>query len=113
MPDEQRLTVWTVKVTPDVTVRLEDIAIEGFAEAEKRTGSGWLVLVGSPLRSSASALEMYRLACRHAGIEPVDGLNVRQIIDKFALVEDDRPTLYEAGLPAPKADETETVGSPI
>jgi hypothetical protein len=109
---DDRKTVWTVKVRPDVTVRLDDIPARDFAACEASTGANWLTLVSAPLRESKWALAMYELACRLGGVEPEPDLSLRQKKDPYELADDDLPVTYSAGLPDPKADAPPTVGSP-
>jgi len=76
---------------------------------ETRFGVSWLELVGRPLGDSQHALAMYEKCCGLAGVDPAD-LTVRQLLDAFELVDDDRPDMYIGGLPDPKAAEPVTAG---
>jgi hypothetical protein len=107
--DNPRRTVWVCKVSPDKTVRLEDIPARQLGDLETRLKVSWLDLVVRPLGESQYAVAMYEKCCELAGVEPRD-LTVREIIDAFELVDDDRPEMYVGGLPDPKADEAVTSG---
>ena len=107
--ENPRRTVWTCKVTPDRAVRLEDIPARQLGDLETKLGVSWLDLVVRPLGESQYAIAMYERCCALAGVEPRD-LTVREMVDIFELVDDDRPDMYVGGLPDPKADEAATVG---
>jgi hypothetical protein len=106
--DNPRRTVWTCKIGSR-TVRLEDIPARQLGDLETRFGVSWLDLVGRPLVDSQHALAMYERCCALVGVEPQE-LTVRQLIDSFVLVDDDRPDAYSGGLPDPKAGELTTAG---
>jgi hypothetical protein len=108
MSDPQRKTVWTCQVSPDRTIRLEDIPARQLAELETRFSVSWLELVGRPLATSSHSLAMYEKCCALAGVEPKD-LTTRQLLDAFELVDDDRPDQFVEGQ-IPKADATSTAG---
>ena len=107
--EDPRRTVWVCKVTPERTVRLEDIPARQLGELESRFSVTWLDLVVRPLAESQYAIAMYEKCCALVGVEPRD-LTVRELVDIFELVDDDRPEMYVGGLPDPKADEAATVG---
>lgn len=107
MPDNK--TVWTCKVTDDKpAVRLEDIPARQLVEVERQTDTSWLYLVGAPIQDVGRALAMYDRCCALVGVEPAEQ-SAGELLARFDLVEDDRPTMYEGGLPDPKADELTTV----
>ena len=108
MPDDDRRTVWTCKVG-STTVRLEDIPARKLADLETQLNTSWLTLVGRPLGEVSHAIAMYEKCCELAGVTPEE-LSTRQLLDAFELVDDDRPDIYEAGLPHPKADAPMTAG---
>lgn len=108
--DNPRRTVWVCKVTPERTVRLEDIPARQLSDVETRLGTSWLSLVVQPLASAASALAMYEKCCGVVGVEPRQDITVRDAVDLFELVDDDRPEMYVGGLPDPKAEELTTAG---
>ena len=108
--DNPRRSVWICKVTPDRTVRLEDIPAVQLGEVEQRLGVNWLELVTRPLMEARVSLAMYERCCALAGVEANPDLSVRAIVDAFDLVDDDRPDYYRGGLPDPKAAEVVTVG---
>ena len=107
--ENPRRTVWTCQVAAGKTVRLEDIPARQLADLETRLGVSWLELVGRPLADSAHALAMYERCCALAAVEPRD-LTVRELLDAFELVDDDRPDLWIGGLPDPKAGDQATAG---
>jgi len=107
--ENPRRTVWTCKVRDDRVVRLEDIPARQLGDLETRFGVSWLELVGRPLGDSQHALAMYEKCCGLAGVDPAD-LTVRQLLDAFELVDDDRPEMYIGGLPDPKVAEPVTAG---
>jgi hypothetical protein len=107
--ENPRRTVWTCKVADGKVVRLEDIPARQLGDLETRFGVSWLELVGRPLGDSQHALAMYEKCCGLVGTEPAD-LTVRQLLDSFELVDDDRPEMYVGGLPDPKAGELTTAG---
>jgi hypothetical protein len=53
---------------------------------------------------------MYEKCCGVAGVEPRQDITVRDAVDLFELVDDDRPEMYVGGLPDPKAEEAATPG---
>ena len=107
--DNPRRTVWTCQVAPGRLVRLEDIPARQLGDLESRFGVSWLELVGRPLGDSQHALAMYEKCCALAGVD-VKELTVRELLDAFELVDDDRPEMYIGGLPDPKAVEAVTAG---
>ena len=112
MPDADpaRQTVWVCKVDDTRTVRLEDIPAKDLIDLEQRFGGGnWLRFVVTPLYEVGVALAMYERCCALAGATPAE-LTVRELLDAFELVDDDRPDLYVSGLPDPKAGELTTAG---
>ena len=109
MPDDRK-TVWVCHVTPDHTVRLEDIPIEEWTLLEKQLGESWLTLIAAPLHSSESTLAVHHLCCRRVGVIPEEGMAAGKVLAMFELVDDDRPDYWSGGLPDPKAAEQTTVG---
>lgn len=109
MPDDRK-TMWICKVTPDVTVRLEDIPIEEWAPLEKKIAESWLAMIAAPLRTSEMTIAVYQLCCRTAGVQPKSGLPAGRVLAMFELVDDDRPDYWLNGLPDPKADEQTIAG---
>ena len=111
--DNPRRTVWTCKVSDSRTVRLEDIPARQLVDVCAELNVSWLVLVGLPVENTPEGivrtLAMYEKCCSIAGVEPKN-LTVRELLDAFELVDDDRPDLYVSGLPDPKADELTTAG---
>jgi hypothetical protein len=108
MSDPQRKTVWTCQVSPDRTVRLEDIPARQLAELEASLDTNWLVLVGAPLGKSAVTLAMYERCCALAGVPPQE-LTAGELIKVFELVDDDRPDQFTEG-EIPKAEGPTTAG---
>ena len=107
--DNPRRTVWTCKVGERV-VRLEDIPARQLGDLETKLGVSWLDLVVRPLATAGSAVAMYEKCCGLAGVEPRPDITVREAVDLFDLVDDDRPEMYIGGLPDPKAAEPTTAG---
>ena len=107
--ENPRRTVWTCKVRDDRVVRLEDIPARQLGELEARFSVTWLDLVVRPLADSQHAIAMYEKCCALASVEPRE-LTVRELVDIFELVDDDRPEMYVGGLPDPKAAEAVTAG---
>lgn len=108
MPGEERLTDWVCTVTDGKTVRLEDIPGTDWGPLEAETGDSWFQLAAAPLATSTRAMAVYRYCCRRVHEEPRD-LTGGELWDVFNRVEDDRPTMYDGGLPDPKAGEQTTV----
>lgn len=99
--------------TPGGQVRLADLPLEVLSKIEKETGVQWVRLVLAPASTALSASVVYRTCCEHLDVEP-EVLTARRIIggDIFAEGDDDLPTMFEDGVPAPKAeDETPILGS--
>ncbi|MGB0890544.1 MAG: hypothetical protein ACPGWS_09695 [Solirubrobacterales bacterium] len=92
-------------------VILEDLPLELLAEIEKDGGTRWPTVLAAPASSAMSALAAYKVACKHAGVEPED-MTARRILEGevFVQVDDDLPTLFEDGLPKAEDDPT-TSGS--
>jgi hypothetical protein len=112
MSDPQRKTVWTCQVSPDRTVRLEDIPARQLAELEQKFSASWIRLVSQPFDvlnpNVEQALAMYEKCCAIAGVEPKD-LTAGQLSKIFELVDDDRPDQFTEGQ-IPKAAESPTAG---
>jgi hypothetical protein len=96
-------TVLVCKVSPNRTIRLEDIPAKDLSALEDQLGASWLYLVGAPMQDVDRALAMYRHCCQMAGVEPKE-LTAGELIAAFDTVVDDRPDAYTGGLPDPKAD---------
>ena len=99
--------------TPGGQVRLADLPLDVLAKMEKESGVQWLRLVLAPATTALSASVVYRACCEHLGVEPEE-LTARRIIegDIFTEGDDDLPTMFEDGAPAPKAEGgTPTPGS--
>lgn len=111
--DNPRRTVWVCKVTPDRTVRLEDIPARQLADIETKFSTSWVRLVSRPFDfedpNVEQALAMYERCCSLAGVEPRE-LTAGELSRIFDLVDDDRPDYYIGGLPDPKAEEAVTAG---
>jgi hypothetical protein len=97
--------------TPAGQVRLEDLPLEVLERIEAESGETWPTILFAPGSKAKMARVVYTVACEHMGAE-VKQITAKDILsgDLFEMVEDDRPTLYEDGIPK-AADEESTSGS--
>lgn len=100
-------------ITPAGQVELQDLPLEVLDDIEEKSGQRWPTILAAPATTARAARVIYEAACRHVGCEP-EKLTARTILDGrlFVQVDDDLPTLFEDGMPDPKAeDEAPTDGS--
>lgn len=100
---------WGCKVPGGKVVRCDDLPLSVYADIAEQTGIHWHTLLNAPLRHEKAGQLLYEAACRSVGVEPKE-LSVREFADAFDLVEDDLPTVFEDGIPDPKADVPATTG---
>lgn len=64
----------------------------------------WAALVNNPLGTADRATKVYEALCEQAGLEPVTGLTTVEFRALWVEIPEDKPSVYQDGLPAPKAD---------
>ena len=101
---------WSVTVPGGKAVRCDDLPLDVWIAIAKDTGKHWHEILRGPLLDEAVALALYRACCTHAGVTDPPALSLREMIDAYDLVGDDLPTMFEDGIPSPKADEPATIG---
>lgn len=84
--------------TPGGQVRLADLTLEALADLEKKCGAEWYRIVARPRSSAGNAIHIYAACCAAAGCEP-ETVTARKLMDVFELVDEDLPTMFEAGIP--------------
>jgi hypothetical protein len=96
-------------VTPGGEVRLTDLPLEVLDRMERESDVRWVQLLIAPASTARAAIAVYRGCCEHVGAEPEE-LTARRIISGEVFVEaddDDLPTMFEDGVPDPKAGDAE------
>ena len=99
--------VWVCKIAPKTTVRCEDLPLEVYASIFEQTGIHWFELMNAPLRYEKAGRLLYEACCSHAGVE-AKSLTLRDFADLYELAEDDKPSMFEDGIPDPNADAPAT-----
>ena len=84
----------------------EDLTLDEIAIVEDEAGDSWLFIVQAPAKSAKHAKAVLSAVLRHGGM-PADeaakqagALTLREVLDCFELVDDDRPTEHNDGVPA-------------
>ena len=96
---------WAITLPDGEQVPLWDLDMKLLARLADELGEAWTTLVDSPLSGSGKmALVLYAAVCKSRGQTPAADLTVRGTLALFEVIPDDKPTVYEDGLPAPKAD---------
>jgi len=90
---------WACRVSPVTLVRLSDLPWS----AAEEIGNSFSVAFIYPLRDPETARKIYEACCAHALVE-VESLSVGRMMRMWEQVEEDRPTMYIDGMPAPKAE---------
>lgn len=98
----------TIKAPNGKVVRVDDLPLGVLSKIAKEHEMGsWSVLLTAPAYDGGAFIDVYAEVCRVAGCEPeeITAGMVFKIVDR---VEDDRPSMYEDGIPKEEADPETT-----
>jgi len=83
----------------------EDLTLDEIEVVEADAGDSWLFIVQAPAKSAKHAKAVLAAVLRHGGMDPGEaaklagGLTLREVLDCFELVDDDRPVEHSDGVP--------------
>jgi hypothetical protein len=98
MPSE-----WACTVAPGRQVRISELPWSVAASI----GPEWGEVFVRPLTAPEAAQVVYEACCKLAGVEPKE-LTIGEMVSIWNLIEDDRPTMFDGGMPVPKAESGST-----
>lgn len=116
VPDTETLSIaappgkqWSVTPAGSTEpVLLWDLSENDIAKLSDKLGIFWLDVVDRTLIGTGKVADgVVALAAALRGVDPPTGLSVREFIDQFDLVDDDKPTSFVDGFPIPKATAAE------
>ena len=103
---------YAVRLPDGTEVRLEDLPFDQLQDLEEATGERWPIILVSPATTAKCAQAVWTYLCERADIKdipPLTPATMAGLMDEeedsgvFYRVQDDRPTSYTDGEPAPKA----------
>jgi hypothetical protein len=83
----------------------EDLTLDEIEVVEADAGESWLFIVQAPAKSARHAKAVLTAVLRHGGMDAAEAskvagaLTLREVLDCFELVDDDRPTEHVDGVP--------------
>ena len=83
----------------------EDLTLDEIEVVEADAGESWLFVVQAPAKSAKHAKAVLSAVLRHGGMAADEAaklagaLTLREVLDCFELVDDDRPTEHSDGVP--------------
>ena len=99
MPDK----AWAVQVDGR-WFQVQDLPAGVLAGIAKKHDQTWIDVMVAPARDAGVAQALINAVCDQAGLAHPEGLSGRQLITRFELVDDDKPTEFTDGIPPEGAD---------
>jgi hypothetical protein len=90
--------VWAVKVDGRM-VQIQDLALDTLAGIAERNKVSWIDVISAPARDAHVARDVLAAACTHAGTEAPTAISGREMLERFELIEDDKPQEFTDGIP--------------
>lgn len=89
--------VKAIRVPGGQEVRLEtDLPIGDLTKIAAKHGLNWMFMVANPeMGTGVHLVDLYELACRHAGVVPDSEMTARKMLAAIVDVDDDMPEEYE------------------
>lgn len=90
--------VWAVKAG-DRVVQVQDLALDVLAGIAERNKVTWIDVISAPAREAPVAKDVLAAACAHAGVEMPSSISGREMLERFELIDDDKPQEFTDGIP--------------
>lgn len=110
-PSETKLgpLQWTLVLPDGESVKLWDLEWRLMARIAEEVLVPWETLLDRPLSGTGElASQLYAAVCESREQEPRADMTVREMIGVWEMIPDDKPTVFDGGLPAPKAGDPTT-----
>lgn len=100
---------WTLTLPDGEVVKLWDLEWRLLARIAEESLVPWEMLLDRPLGGTGEvASALYAAVCELFEQEPRTDMTVREMLDMWDVIPDDKPTVFDGGLPAPKVGDPTT-----